>query len=88
MKDCLLSFPVVQDLPSLTSSLLVPSQALLDLHKLAGTHDDAQMQDFLESHYLTEQVEAIKEISDHITNLKRNGPGLGEYLYDKHNMQS
>lgn len=58
-------------------------QSLLDLHKLAGTHDDVQMQDFIESHFLTEQVEAIKEIGEHITRLKRNGPGVGEFLYDK-----
>lgn len=41
------------------------------------------MCDWLESNYLTEQVEAIKEISDYITNLKRVGTGLGEYLFDK-----
>lgn len=63
------------------------NQSLLDLHKLAGSHDDAQFCDFLESHYLTEQVEAIKELSDHVTNLKRAGPGLGEYLFDKHSME-
>lgn len=64
------------------------NQSLLDLHKLGDSHGDAQFCDWLESHYLTEQVEAIKEMSDHITNLKRNGPGLGEYLYDKHTMSS
>ncbi len=45
-----------------------------------------QMCDFLESEYLEEQVKAIKEISDHITNLKRVGAGMGEYLYDKESM--
>jgi len=59
------------------------NQALLDLHALADSHKDAQMTDFLEGNYLQEQVEAIKEISDHITNLKRVGSGLGEYQYDK-----
>lgn len=59
------------------------NQSLLDLHNLCGTHGDAQMQDFIESTYLGEQVEAIKEISGHITQLKRVGTGLGEYLYDK-----
>lgn len=42
-----------------------------------------QMCDFLESEYLEEQVEAIKDISDRITNLKRVGAGLGEWHYDK-----
>lgn len=59
------------------------NQSLLDLHKLADSHGDAQMCDFIEAHYLTEQVEAIKELSDHITNLKRVGTGLGEYIYSK-----
>lgn len=63
------------------------NQALLDLHKTCTSHDDAQMADFLETEYLEEQVKAIKEIGDHITQLKRVGPGLGEYMYDKENLQ-
>jgi len=59
------------------------NQSLLDLHKVAENRGDDQMQDWIESHFLTEQVEAIKELSDHITNLKRVGPGLGEYMFDK-----
>nr|6LIJ_A Chain A, Ferritin [Crassostrea gigas] len=59
------------------------NQSLLDLHKVADSHQDAQMCDFLETHYLEEQVNAIKEISDHITQLKRVGSGLGEYEYDR-----
>ncbi|WP_411025265.1 ferritin family protein, partial [Salmonella sp. s55884] len=50
--------------------------SLLKLHAIAGDEKDAQMCDFIETHYLTEQVEAIKEIGDHITNLKRVGSGL------------
>nr|AAN39099.1 ferritin [Araneus ventricosus] len=59
------------------------NQALLDLHKVASSHDDAQMCDFLESEYLTEQVEAIKKLGDYVTNLKRVGSGLGEFIFDK-----
>jgi len=59
------------------------NQALLDLHKIAGNNGDANMCDFLETHYLNEQVEAIKELADYVTNLKRVGPGLGEYMFDK-----
>jgi len=59
------------------------NQALLDLHKVADSHNDAQMTDFIEGEYLQEQVKAIKEIGDHITNLKRVGSGLGEYMFDK-----
>jgi len=64
------------------------NQSLLDLHKLGTTHEDPQFCDFLETEYLEEQVKAIKEIGDHITNLKRVGTGLGEYMYDKESMGS
>jgi len=60
--------------------------SLLSIHKIASDHNDPQMCDFLETHYLEEQVKAIKELSDHITNLKRNDTGLGEYLFDKHTL--
>lgn len=64
------------------------NQSLLDLHKLCGSHDDAQMCDFLESEFLEEQVKSIKEIGDHVTQLKRVGPGLGEYTYDHETLGS
>jgi len=64
------------------------NQALLDLHKIADSHTDAQMCDFIENEYLTEQVDAIKELSDHVTNLKRVGTGLGEYMFDKETLSS
>lgn len=60
------------------------NQSLLNLHALASAKSDAHLTDFLESEYLNEQVEAIKELGDNITKLKRAGPnGLGEYLFDK-----
>jgi len=43
-----------------------------------------QFQDFIEANFLHEQVEAIKQLKDYITNLKRVGSGLGEYMFDKH----
>ena len=42
-----------------------------------------QMADWLEGEFLVEQVQSIKQISEHVTNLKRVGPGLGEYMFDK-----
>ena len=42
-----------------------------------------QMMDFIEANFLTEQVEAIKQLGDYKTQLKRVGPGLGEYQFDK-----
>jgi ferritin heavy chain len=59
------------------------NQALLDVHAVGGTHNDAHVCDFLESEYLDEQVDAIKQLGDMITQLKRAGPGLGEHLFDK-----
>lgn len=61
-------------------------QSLLDLHSIATNHGDAQMEDFLNHYYLTEQVKRIKEISDHVTGLRRCGPGLGEYEFGKHSL--
>ncbi|MCL4162614.1 UNVERIFIED_CONTAM: hypothetical protein GTU68_058184 [Idotea baltica] len=64
------------------------NKALLELHKIATNHEDAQLTDYLESEFLKEQVDSIKQITDYITNLKRGGPGLGEYLFDKHTLQA
>lgn len=62
------------------------NQALLDLHGVASSKNDPQMCDFIETHFLTEQTEAIKQLGDYITQYKRCGGGLGEYLFDKHTM--
>ncbi|XP_062263552.1 ferritin, middle subunit isoform X1 [Platichthys flesus] len=65
------------------------NQALLDLHKLASKHNDPHLCDFLETHYLNEQVEAIKKLGDHISNLTRmdaNTNKMAEYLFDKHTL--
>ncbi|XP_075939188.1 ferritin, spleen middle subunit-like [Anarhichas minor] len=65
------------------------NQALLDLHKLASDNVDPHMCDFLETHYLNEQVEAIKKLGDYISNLSRmdaNKNKMAEYLFDKHTL--
>jgi len=59
------------------------NQALLDLHRVATGKNDPQMCDFLETEFLQEQVESIKELANSVTNLKSVGPGLGEYMFDK-----
>ena len=43
----------------------------------------SQLVHVLEHQYLDEQVEAIKNVNDFITQLKRVGDGLGEYMFDK-----
>ncbi|KAJ3658149.1 hypothetical protein Zmor_009907 [Zophobas morio] len=59
------------------------NESLLNLHSTASGHMDVNLCDFLETHYLQEQVDAIKEIADHVTNLKRVGEGLGVYMFDQ-----
>jgi len=58
-------------------------QALLELHAYASKHNDPHLTNYLEEEFLDEQVKSIKEYAEHITNLKRVGPGLGEYIFDK-----
>ncbi|XP_060114271.1 ferritin heavy chain B-like [Heteronotia binoei] len=62
------------------------NQALLDLHCLAIKEGDPQLCDFLKSHFLMDQVQAIKQLGDHLSNLKRlrvPHDGMGEHLFDK-----
>jgi ferritin heavy chain len=62
-------------------------QALLELHGFATKHNDPHLSDYLEGEFLDEQVKSIKEYADYITNLKRVGTGLGEYIFDKEELQ-
>ncbi|VDO94536.1 unnamed protein product [Soboliphyme baturini] len=64
------------------------NQSLMDLHKIASSHEDANMCDFLETEYLAEQVESMKQIAGYITNLKRAGRGLGEYCFDRETLNA
>lgn len=58
-------------------------QSLLGIHAIASENKDENFCDFLETEFLQEQVDSIKEISDKITNLKRVGEGLGVYMFDR-----
>ncbi|XP_066236017.1 ferritin, mitochondrial [Saccopteryx leptura] len=65
------------------------NQSLLELHTLASDKGDPHLCDFLETHYLNEQVKSIKELGDHVHNLIKMGApacGLAEYLFDKHTL--
>ncbi|XP_066146891.1 soma ferritin-like [Euwallacea fornicatus] len=59
------------------------NESLLHLHSVASGHMDVHLCNFLETNFLQEQVDAIKEIADHMTNLKRVGEGLGLFAYDE-----
>ncbi|KAK7811139.1 hypothetical protein U0070_016079 [Myodes glareolus] len=43
------------------------NQALLDLHSLGSPRTDPHLCDFLENHFLDEEVNAIKKMSNHLT---------------------
>lgn len=55
----------------------------MEVHAVATRHNDMNFCDFLETQFLQEQVDSMKEIADHVTNLKRCGEGLGVYMFDK-----
>ncbi|KAB0381143.1 hypothetical protein FD755_008927 [Muntiacus reevesi] len=62
------------------------TRTLLDLHGLASARGDPHICDFLENHFVDEEVKLIKKMGDHLTNLRRlAGPqaGLGEYLFER-----
>lgn len=62
------------------------NQALLELHALASSRADPHVCDFLENHFLDEEVKLIKKMGDHLTNIRRlAGPqaGLGEHLFER-----
>lgn len=57
------------------------NESLLRMHKHA--ENDPEFADFIEAHFLHEQVESINMFRGYITNLKMCGAGLGTYLFDK-----
>ena len=62
------------------------NQSLLDLHQLATEKHDPHLCHFLETGYLDQQVEFIKELAGHVSILRKTGSaedGLAEYLFDK-----
>ena len=69
------------------------NQALLDLHALGSARTDPHLCDFLESHFLDKEVQLIKKMGNHLTNIRRvAGPptqtsapqaALGEYLFER-----
>ncbi|CAG2121255.1 unnamed protein product [Medioppia subpectinata] len=61
------------------------TQALLKQNELADSVKDSDYSGFLVN-FLREQIRDLKELGDHVTRLKRVGPGIGEYLYDKYSI--
>ncbi|KMT12393.1 hypothetical protein BVRB_5g103250 [Beta vulgaris subsp. vulgaris] len=59
------------------------NEKLLNLHSVAEKHNDVQLQEFVESEFLNEQVEAIKKIADYVTQLRMVGKGHGVWHFDQ-----
>ena len=60
------------------------NESMSNLHSMAAQAGDAQCKDFLDDNHLCEQTQAIKEMSDHVTQLKRvvaSHGALGEYMF-------
>merc|ERR1712131_520433 len=62
------------------------TESLYAMHSCASDNNDAHLADFLEENFLDEQVEAIKKLSELITNAKRCGDGLGVFQFDHETM--
>ncbi|OMO97651.1 Ferritin [Corchorus olitorius] len=75
--DALYAMELALSLEKLTN------EKLLCLYKVAEQSDDPQMQDFIESEFLNEQVEAIKKISEYVAQLRRVGKGHGVWHFDQ-----
>jgi ferritin len=56
---------------------------LMHLHDCAAQENDPHVMDFVEGEFLSEQIDAEDILMRVITNIKRAGTGLGEYIVDK-----
>ncbi|XP_050380484.1 ferritin, chloroplastic isoform X2 [Argentina anserina] len=75
--DALYAMELALSLEKLTN------EKLLNLHRVAQENNDAQLTDFIESEFLTEQVEAIKKIAEYVTQLRLVGKGHGVWHFDQ-----
>lgn len=75
--DALYAMELALSLEKLTN------KKLLSLHSVAEHNNDPQMTDFIESEFLTEQVEAIKKIAEYVAQLRMVGKGHGAWHFDQ-----
>jgi len=57
---------------------------VVDLHRVAGEQQDGHLNDFLETVILRPLVACNRQLVVLVSNLKRAGPALGEYQFNKH----
>ncbi|GMI88860.1 ferritin 2 [Hibiscus trionum] len=58
------------------------NEKLLNLHKMANEVNDVHLADFIETEFLTEQVESIRKLSEYVAQLRRVGKGHGVWHFD------
>ncbi|XP_007026593.2 PREDICTED: ferritin-3, chloroplastic [Theobroma cacao] len=75
--DALYAMELALSLEKLTN------EKLLSLHNVAERNHDAQMSEFIEREFLSEQVEAIKKISEYVAQLRMVGKGHGVWHFDQ-----
>ncbi|KAI7735680.1 hypothetical protein M8C21_019844 [Ambrosia artemisiifolia] len=75
--DALYAMELALSLEKLTNEKLLHVQAV------ANKNNDVQLADFVESNFLSEQVEAIKKISEYVAQLRRVGKGHGVWHFDQ-----
>ncbi len=57
--------------------------SLFEIITTAEKNNDYHLSDYIKNEILDKQVDLIKKLGDYVTNLKRVGPGLGEYFFDQ-----
>ncbi|XP_054783774.1 ferritin-3, chloroplastic-like [Prosopis cineraria] len=75
--DALYAMELALSLEKLTN------EKLLHVHSVADRNNDPQMADFIESEFLSEQVEAIKKIAEYVAQLRMVGKGHGVWHFDQ-----
>ncbi|KAK2982733.1 hypothetical protein RJ640_025149 [Escallonia rubra] len=75
--DALYAMELALSLEKLTN------EKLLNLQRVADENNDVQLTDFVENEFLTEQVDAIKKISEYVSQLRRVGKGHGVWQFDQ-----
>ena len=58
-------------------------QSLLEIHASATKYNDPHLTNYLEEEFIDEQVDSIKKYAKNITNIRRCGAGIGEFIFDK-----
>ncbi|XP_049936169.1 ferritin-3, chloroplastic-like isoform X2 [Nymphaea colorata] len=75
--DALYAMELALSLEKLTN------EKLLKLHDVAARNNDKELAEFVESEFLSEQVEAIKKISEIVAQLRMVGKGHGVWHFDQ-----